>query len=413
MNPSCLLPSQWPALRRFTVLFALGAALASPARAIAAEPENFRPLFNGRDLSGWVPVNVAPNTFTVRDGMIYSTGVPTGVMRTDRHYENFILELEWQHLKPGGNAGLFVWSDPITSRGVPFTRSVEVQIIDGNDPAGLWTGHGDLFPIHGATFVPDRPHPKGWMRCLPSENRANPAGQWNHYRVECRDGRVTLAVNGKVVSGGSQSKPRKGYICLESEGGPIYYRNLRIQELPSSNPPAVEVAGTDQGFVSLYTGVDLNGWQVRSGRIRGWQASDWTLRTTGATGGDIPSLWTTKSLGDFELILDWRLTSALANANGSGVCLRGSETAVLELGNQATGSGSARGTPAKARADKPPGEWNRLEIQVRGGVVTARLNGLMVSEKVSLPGLPGRGPIGLMNPAASMEFANLYYRELP
>jgi hypothetical protein len=32
--------------------------------------DDFRPLFNGKDLSGWVPVNVAPETFTVRDGMI-------------------------------------------------------------------------------------------------------------------------------------------------------------------------------------------------------------------------------------------------------------------------------------------------------------------------------------------------------
>ena len=38
------------------------------------------PLFNGKDLAGWVPVNVAPKTFTARDGMIISTGKPTGVI---------------------------------------------------------------------------------------------------------------------------------------------------------------------------------------------------------------------------------------------------------------------------------------------------------------------------------------------
>ena len=56
--------------------------------------DDFRPLFNGKDLAGWVRVNVAPETFTVRDGMIVSTGKPTGVMRTDRPYENFVMELE-------------------------------------------------------------------------------------------------------------------------------------------------------------------------------------------------------------------------------------------------------------------------------------------------------------------------------
>src|SRR5579883_1321132 len=78
---------------------------------VRAEEESFRPLFNGKDLSGWVPVNVAPETFSARDGLIISTGKPTGVLRTDRPYENFIIELEWRHLKPGGNAGLFIWSD--------------------------------------------------------------------------------------------------------------------------------------------------------------------------------------------------------------------------------------------------------------------------------------------------------------
>ena len=60
---------------------------------MAADPA-FRPLFNGRDLRGWVNVNCAPETFTVRDGMIHCDGIPTGALRTERQYENFILELE-------------------------------------------------------------------------------------------------------------------------------------------------------------------------------------------------------------------------------------------------------------------------------------------------------------------------------
>ena len=52
--------------------------------------------------------------------------------------------------------------------------------------------------------------------------------------VSCNDGVLKLAVNGKVVSGGSECKPRKGYICLESEGSEVHFRNLRIKELPST-----------------------------------------------------------------------------------------------------------------------------------------------------------------------------------
>jgi len=71
-----------------------------------------------------------------------------------------------------------------------------VQVLDGRNSPGAYSSHGDVFAIQGATMVPDRPHPGGWMRSLPSEDRARPAGEWNHYRVECKDGRVSLAVNG-------------------------------------------------------------------------------------------------------------------------------------------------------------------------------------------------------------------------
>jgi hypothetical protein len=210
---------------------------------LAAEKDgpSFVPLFNGKDLSGWAPINVPADTFTVREGMIHCTGKPTGIMRTERMYENFVLEIEWRHMEVGGNSGIFVWSDGVIAKGTPFARAVEIQVLDGKNGEN-YTSHGDVFAIHGATMKPDRPHPGGWMRCLPSERRAKPAGEWNHYRITCRDGVIKLAVNGKEVSGGSHCKPRKGYICLESEGGEIYFRNLRIQEFPSTHPAEDEIA---------------------------------------------------------------------------------------------------------------------------------------------------------------------------
>ena len=115
------------------------------------------------------------------------------------------------------------------------------------------------------------------MRCLPSEWRAKPSPEWNHYRIICTNGVIQLAVNGKIVSGGSECKPRKGYICLESEGSEAHFRNIRIQELPSLNPPASEVAPLDQGFLSLYTGVDLSRWKQEPGHQGHWQPKDWIL----------------------------------------------------------------------------------------------------------------------------------------
>ena len=101
------------------------------AIARADEPESgFRPLFNGEDLSGWVPVNTAPSTWSVQDGMIACSGKPIGELRTDRMYQNFILELEWRHMEPRGNAGVFMWADDITARGVvsyieQYVRSIQ------------------------------------------------------------------------------------------------------------------------------------------------------------------------------------------------------------------------------------------------------------------------------------------------
>src|SRR5258706_9631880 len=114
-----------------------------------ADAEGFVPLFNGKDLSGWVRVNCAPETFRAENGLIITTGKPTGVMRTDRMYENYIIELDWMHLHKGGNSGLFIHSGAVPVRSQPFTKGHEIQVLDGDSPEGIWTGHGDIFSIHG------------------------------------------------------------------------------------------------------------------------------------------------------------------------------------------------------------------------------------------------------------------------
>src|SRR5205809_5591439 len=136
------------------LLFVCLAAIGISTR---AADDNFQPLFNGKDLSGWVIVNVAPSTFSIRNGMLVSTGKPTGTMRTERMYENFIMELEWRHMQPGGNAGVFIWGDPLTHAGTPFSRGIEVQVLDGRETKD-YTSDGDVFSIWGASMKPDRPH---------------------------------------------------------------------------------------------------------------------------------------------------------------------------------------------------------------------------------------------------------------
>jgi 3-keto-disaccharide hydrolase len=201
-----------------------------------AADDGFVDLFNGKDLSNWVNVNCDPETWSVKDGVIQCTGKPIGALRTPRQYENFILELEWRHLKPGGNAGVFIWASPEAAPGVPFLRAIEVQVLDnGYNAKGRnewFTTHGDVFPIHGSTMKPI--HKGNGMRCFPIEERSKSSPEWNHYRIECHDGRIRLHVNGKEVSGGNDCHWRKGYIGLENEGSPTEWRRLRLKELPST-----------------------------------------------------------------------------------------------------------------------------------------------------------------------------------
>ena len=417
---------------------------------IKSRAENdFIPLFNGKDLSGWVNVNCAPETWTVKDGLIVCTGKPTGILRTNRQYENFILELEWMHLHKDGNAGLFIHSDDITAPGKPFSRSVECQIMDGN--------HGDVFAIHGASMTRDNADPFyriGWMRTFPSEERANPFGEWNHYRVESRDGILTLAVNGKVVSRAFHVNPRKGYICLESEGSEVHFKNIKIKELSGSSPLEVQTAIRDRGYLSLYNGQDLRGWNLEEEEKDFWQSDDWRLVSTGnpvASTGEI--LWTEKEFKDFNLIVDWRFTGepvakdvAVVMPDGTqatdrqgkkinvpvryagegGIIIRGTEDIGILMTTWPEGSGGISGyreegnfsadirrsaTPIM-RADENTGEWNRFEITVLDKKITVRLNGEVIIPGAILVDMPVKGAIGINIPDMPMEFSNIYIREL-
>lgn len=210
---------------------------ASTLIAADAPKQAFRPLFNGKDLKGWINVNTDPDTWRVKDKMIICKGKPIGVMRSDRQYENFILHIEWMHKEPGGNSGVFVWSSarPGPNR---LPDGVEVQMLeldwpklhmrDGVMPPLAYV-HGELFGVGGVKTTPDNPRN---TRSMSIENRCLPRDVWNTYDVVAVDGVIKLSVNGKFVNGISKSTQKKGYLCLESEGAEIHFRNIRIMELP-------------------------------------------------------------------------------------------------------------------------------------------------------------------------------------
>lgn len=223
---------------RFLSLLTVWAFLAFVPTASAQSTLAWRDLFNGKNLDGWVDVNTSPETWSVRDGMLICTGQPIGVMRTDRMYENFIIEVEWRHMEKGGNSGMFLWCDAVPS-GNRLPMGMEVQMLeldwvnqhkrpDGTLPPIAYV-HGELFGAGGMTAIPANPRGN---RSKSLENRCKGVGQWNKYVVVAVDGTVKLSVNGKFVNSIRNASMKKGYICLESEGKEIHFRNLRIMELP-------------------------------------------------------------------------------------------------------------------------------------------------------------------------------------
>lgn len=344
----------------------------------AADEDGFSPLFNGKNLNGWVLVNTPPETWSVEDGLLKCTGKPIGEIRTDRMYQNFVLEVEWRHMVPKGNAGIFVWADDITSKGVPFHRGIEVQVLENAyGQSQHHTTHGDIFPIHGATMTPV--NGRGGSRAFPTEERSNPSPEWNHYRIECHDGNISLAVNGKVVTRGTDSSPRKGYICIESEGGVVHYRNMKIKVLPETPVDAQHVAIANRGYRSIYTGLNLAGWTASASGQDHWHANDWVLNYDG------------KSTSDDALV------SSETLVNGSGFLLDIRPSKIFRQLSICDAVLSDQLAPEK---------WHRIEGVVNEGKMTIKIDGQSVVKNHSV----ADGTTLSLAPIGAAEFANLYIR---
>lgn len=379
-----------------------------------AVAQDFTPLLNGKDFTGWVFVNTTPRTWQFSpDGMLVCSGKPVGEIRTERMFQNFELEMEWRHMVPGGNAGVFVWADDITARGVPFHRGIEVQVLEnayGNTASH--TTHGDIFPIHGAVMKPVNGR-SGGDRAFPSENRSKPSPEWNHYRIVCNDGSISLAVNGKVVTQGTDASPRKGYICLESEGGVVHYRNMRIKELPDTPVRPEDVAVENRNFRSLLTGLDLSGWKSADSANAHWSVKDWILAFDGKVPATQSRLTTSESYDARGFVLDFRFVEKSESLAIWLPMTAASDAEKSEASATAidTPSGghlmmAASGDERLAKSLSPTGSWNRIEAVVADGQWSWTLNGV----SMTLDMAAGRGPIAL-EASGPIELANMYVRE--
>jgi hypothetical protein len=213
---------------------------AAPQAAIDGQGLGWRTLGE----ADFVNVNCEKDTWKWVDGEAHCTGQPVGVIRSKQPIKNFELVAEWRHLRSGGNSGIFVWVpmaslEPLKPGQLP--HGIEVQVLDhgykdeyekGGKKADWFTTNGDVFPVGTSNMKPFPPVAPDGRRSFPRENRSRGVGEWNHYYVRAINGEVRLWVNGREVSGGTGCTPDSGYLCLESEGAPVEFRNLRIRELP-------------------------------------------------------------------------------------------------------------------------------------------------------------------------------------
>ncbi len=374
-----------------------------PVRA-AETKDDFKSLFNGRDLKGWVNVNCARETWSVTNGVIHCTGLPTGALRTLRQYENFELELDWRHLSAGGNSGIFIWASPVAAPGVPFLRAVEVQVLDHGynaDGKNQWyTTHGDVFPIHGSTMKPFGRH--NGMRSFPSSEHGKGSPEWNHYRIVGTNGVLRLSVNGTEVSGGEECNYRKGYIGLESEGAPVEFRNIRIREFPSGNASADVTAPLDPTWVNLFSGLDLRGWKTNGAVAGQWSVGGERLHAKAPTAdvskGTPAILWSVRSYRDAEFLFD---ANPSKPADGQPVpqpvaWIRGS------------GEKWAR-VPLPAAT---PGRHQRYQVRLLGRAVTVLKDGVRSAQWTLPDDAPKGGEFGLQAMDGNVEFMNVYVRDV-
>jgi hypothetical protein len=183
-------------------------------------------LFNGHDLTGWIPVGKgAAGDWSVRDGCIVCNGKGHTWLRTTRQYGDFHLVLEYQ-VSPGANSGVYVRvgedANHHRESATAASAGFEVQILDDRAPryAGLkdYQFSASLYDIAGA-----------------SSHVSKPAGDWNSLDIQCAGMHVTIRHNGvRVVDAAPDHYPllklrnRSGFLGLQSHNGVVRFRNLRI-----------------------------------------------------------------------------------------------------------------------------------------------------------------------------------------
>lgn len=189
--------------------------------------EGWRPLFNGRDLSGWEQVGGDKQVWRAEDGMLLTDGGEGGGwLSTTQEFADFELELEFR-VPVNGNSGVFIRAP---REGNPAFEGSEIQVLDDYGPE-----YTTLKPWQYCGSV--------YATAAPAKRVTLPAGTWQKMRIHCQGMKVNVWLNCCTIVEADLSehmdkladhpglKRTSGFIGLQNHGSRLEYRNIRIREL--------------------------------------------------------------------------------------------------------------------------------------------------------------------------------------
>ncbi|MEI6106286.1 MAG: DUF1080 domain-containing protein [Opitutae bacterium] len=397
------------------------------------------PLFNGRDLSGWVQRGGLA-TYTIEGNEIVGRSTldtPNTFLCTAQTYGDFILEYDFK-VDPQLNSGVqirsecfdhpteLVWAGKKIAIPAGRVHGYQIEIDPDVARRRMWSGgiydearRGWLFPAGGEQSAEAKAFSALGQRIFR-------AGDWNHIRVEARGDSLKTWLNGTACADIKDGLTPRGFIALQvhgigqdktKAGTEVRWRNLLLTELPSPGAPAANTLTAEEkaaGWRLLWDGRTSDGW--RSARAETFPAKGWTIKDgllsvadnggeESAGGGDII---TREQFAQFELTVDFKLTPGansgikyfvqpgLAAITGSGEKAAvgsaiGLEFQILDdalhpdakLGRDGNRTISSLYDLIPAAASKRPnaiGEWNTARVLVQGSHVEHWLNGAKVLE---------------------------------
>lgn len=179
-------------------------------------------LYDGSSLDGWVSVTADGDAevFKPEGECILIAGQPFGYLRTEKKYTDYKVHLEFRWASdPGTNSGFF---QRVQDGDQVWPTAIECQLGAGK--------LGDFIGLNGARLDGQDSASRFPAKARSADNAELPAGEWNSIDVEVIGTHIKYYVNG-VLSNEVDCDYTEGYIAIQSEGGPLYVRNITIQEL--------------------------------------------------------------------------------------------------------------------------------------------------------------------------------------